>query len=198
MLACGGGYAEPDVTQCTPHQCFHSNAPHYAETDIVRLQGVTGSNMYAVPALTVDSLTRKDISAAEFPRQQLIFREKLGEGQFGEVRGAESAEGVRQRWTRVSPVSHLQVHLCEAEGLPEFLGEGSPLPDRDGHSVLVAVKQLRADATSQARWVWSLPVGDETNTFYFFISFISLSVLKVIVAVTLQVLVLGFQNKSIH
>uniref|UniRef100_A0A673B1G5 receptor protein-tyrosine kinase n=1 Tax=Sphaeramia orbicularis TaxID=375764 RepID=A0A673B1G5_9TELE len=126
-LACGGGYAEPDVTQCTPHQCFHSDAPHYAETDIVRLQGVTGSNMYAVPALTVDSLTRKDISAAEFPRQQLIFREKLGEGQFGEV------------------------HLCEAEGLPEFLGEGSPLPERDGRAVLVAVKQLRADATAQAR-----------------------------------------------
>ncbi|XP_054629369.1 discoidin domain-containing receptor 2 isoform X2 [Dunckerocampus dactyliophorus] len=125
--ACGGGYAEPDITQCTPHQCFHSNAPHYAETDIVRLQGVTGSNMYAVPALTVDSLTRKDISASEFPRQQLIFREKLGEGQFGEV------------------------HLCEAEGLTEFLGEGSPLPDRDGRAVLVAVKQLRADATSQAR-----------------------------------------------
>ncbi|XP_029018927.1 discoidin domain-containing receptor 2 isoform X2 [Betta splendens] len=127
LCACGGGYAEPDVTQCTPHQCFHSNAPHYAETDIVRLQGVTGSNMYAVPAVTVDSLTRKDISAAEFPRHQLIFREKLGEGQFGEV------------------------HLCEAEGLQEFLGEGSPLPDRDGYSVLVAVKQLRADATSQAR-----------------------------------------------
>ncbi|XP_036000168.1 discoidin domain-containing receptor 2 isoform X1 [Fundulus heteroclitus] len=125
--ACGGGYAEPDVTQCTPHQSFNNSAPHYAETDIVRLQGVTGSNMYAVPALTVDSLTRKDISAAEFPRHQLIFREKLGEGQFGEV------------------------HLCEAEGLPEFLGEGSPLPDRDGRSVLVAVKQLRADATSQAR-----------------------------------------------
>uniref|UniRef100_A0A3B5QAQ0 receptor protein-tyrosine kinase n=1 Tax=Xiphophorus maculatus TaxID=8083 RepID=A0A3B5QAQ0_XIPMA len=127
LTACGGGYAEPDVTQCTPHQSFNNNAPHYAETDIVRLQGVTGSNMYAVPALTVDSLTRKDISAAEFPRHQLIFREKLGEGQFGEV------------------------HLCEAEGLPEFLGEGSPLPDRDGRSVLVAVKQLRADATSQAR-----------------------------------------------
>uniref|UniRef100_A0A672GC73 receptor protein-tyrosine kinase n=1 Tax=Salarias fasciatus TaxID=181472 RepID=A0A672GC73_SALFA len=125
--ACGGGYAEPDVTQCTPHQGFHGPAPHYAETDIVRLQGVTGSNMYAVPALTVDSLTRKDISAAEFPRQQLVFREKLGEGQFGEV------------------------HLCEAEGLPEFLGEGSPLPDGDGCSVLVAVKQLRPDATSQAR-----------------------------------------------
>lgn len=87
--ACGGGYAEPDVTQCTPHQCFHNSAPHYAETDIVHLQGVTGSNMYAVPALTVDSLTRKDISAAEFPRQRLIFREKLGEGQFGEVSRGE-------------------------------------------------------------------------------------------------------------
>lgn len=41
--------------------------------------------MYAVPALTVDSLTRKDISVAEFPRERLLFREKLGEGQFGEV-----------------------------------------------------------------------------------------------------------------
>uniref|UniRef100_A0A8C4ZZA2 Tyrosine-protein kinase receptor n=1 Tax=Gadus morhua TaxID=8049 RepID=A0A8C4ZZA2_GADMO len=111
---CGGGYAEPDITQCTPHQCFHSNAPHYAETDVVSLQGVTGSNMYAVPALTVDSLSRQDISATEVPRERLVFREKLGEGQFGEV------------------------HLCEGEGLP-------------GGAVLVAVKQLRADATSQAR-----------------------------------------------
>ncbi|KAJ8005616.1 hypothetical protein DPEC_G00119790 [Dallia pectoralis] len=125
--ACGGGYAEPDVTQCTPHQCFQNSVPHYAETDIVNLQGVTGSNMYAVPALTVDSLTRKDITVAELPRHRLIFREKLGEGQFGEV------------------------HLCEAEGLPEFLGEGAPLPDRDGRPVLVAVKQLRADATNNAR-----------------------------------------------
>ncbi|XP_076127216.1 discoidin domain-containing receptor 2 [Alosa pseudoharengus] len=123
----GGGYAEPDVTQCTPHQCFQSSVPHYAETDIVSLQGVTGSNMYAVPALTVDSLTRKDISVAEFPREQLIFREKLGEGQFGEV------------------------HLCEAEGLLEFLGEGAPLPEMDDRPVLVAVKQLRPDATSTAR-----------------------------------------------
>ncbi len=51
--------------------------------------------MYAVPALTVDSLTRKDISAAEFPRQQLIFREKLGEGQFGEVSGG-NGQGHKQ------------------------------------------------------------------------------------------------------
>ncbi|XP_069039259.1 discoidin domain-containing receptor 2 isoform X2 [Lepisosteus oculatus] len=121
---CSGDYAEPDLTQCTPHQCFQSSVPHYAETDIVSLQGVTGSNMYAVPALTVDSLTRKDISVAEFPRHRLLFREKLGEGQFGEV------------------------HLCEAEGLSEFLGG---VPDSDGKPVLVAVKKLRADATKNAR-----------------------------------------------
>ncbi len=93
-VACSGGYAEPDVTLCTPHQCFQSSVPHYAETDIISLQGVTGSNMYAVPALTVDSLTRKDISVAEFPRERLLFREKLGEGQFGEVSLDEAQQEV--------------------------------------------------------------------------------------------------------
>ncbi|MGH0168037.1 UNVERIFIED_CONTAM: hypothetical protein FKN15_062585 [Acipenser sinensis] len=83
--------------------------------------------MYAVPALTIDSLTRKGISVGEFPRQRLHFHEKLGEGQFGEV------------------------HLCEAEGLQEFLGGGAPLPDPDGRPVLVAVKKLRADASKNAR-----------------------------------------------
>lgn len=82
---CSGDYAEPDLTKSTPHQGFQNNVPHYAETDIVHLQGVTGNNMYAVPALTVDSLTKKDISVGEFPRQQLRLKEKLGEGQFGEV-----------------------------------------------------------------------------------------------------------------
>lgn len=46
-----------------------------------------------------------------------------------------------------------QVHLCEAEGLLEFLGEGAPLPEMDDRPVLVAVKQLRPDATSTARSV---------------------------------------------
>lgn len=85
LPACSGDYAEPDLTKCTPHQGFQNNVPHYAETDIVSLQGVTGNNTYAVPAITVDSLTKKDISVAEFPRQQLRLKEKLGEGQFGEV-----------------------------------------------------------------------------------------------------------------
>lgn len=85
LSACSGDYAEPDLTKCTPHQGFQNNVPHYAETDIVNLQGVTGNNTYSVPAITVDSLTKKDISIAEFPRHQLQLKEKLGEGQFGEV-----------------------------------------------------------------------------------------------------------------
>lgn len=123
--ACSGDYAEPDLTKCTPHQGFQNNVPHYAETDIVSLQGVTGNNTYAVPAITVDSLTKKDISVAEFPRQQLRFKEKLGEGQFGEV------------------------HLCEADGLLEFLGRASP--EASSRAVLVAVKMLRPNVTKTAR-----------------------------------------------
>ncbi|KAL8174309.1 UNVERIFIED_CONTAM: hypothetical protein K2H54_041688 [Gekko kuhli] len=123
--ACSGDYAEPDLTKCTPHQGFQNNVPHYAETDIVSLQGVTGNNTYAVPAITVDSLTKKDISVAEFPRQQLRLKEKLGEGQFGEV------------------------HLCEADGLLEFLGRGSA--EASSRAALVAVKMLRANVTKTAR-----------------------------------------------
>ncbi|NWY67852.1 DDR2 protein, partial [Erithacus rubecula] len=120
-----GDYAEPDLTKSTPHQGFQNNVPHYAETDIVHLQGVTGNNMYAVPALTVDSLTKKDISVGEFPRQQLRLKEKLGEGQFGEV------------------------HLCEADGLLEFLGVSSS--EFTQQPVLVAVKMLRSDVNKTAR-----------------------------------------------
>ena len=60
-------------------------APHYAEADIVNLQGVTGGNTYSVPAVTMDLLSGKDVAVEEFPRKLLTFKEKLGEGQFGEV-----------------------------------------------------------------------------------------------------------------
>lgn len=65
--------------------------PHYAEADVVNLQGVTGSNTYAIPALTMDLLSGKDVAVGEFPRKMLTFKEKLGEGQFGEVSGAAVA-----------------------------------------------------------------------------------------------------------
>ncbi|XP_075042743.1 epithelial discoidin domain-containing receptor 1-like isoform X4 [Mixophyes fleayi] len=81
--AADGGYRELDSPKL-PMVCPPS-VPHYAEADIVTLQGVTGGNTYAVPALTADSLTSKELPLSKFPRGHLLFREKLGEGQFGEV-----------------------------------------------------------------------------------------------------------------
>ncbi|NXL43536.1 DDR2 protein, partial [Podilymbus podiceps] len=104
--------------------------PHYAEADIVNLQGVTGGNTYSVPALTMDLLSGKDVAVEEFPRKLLTFKEKLGEGQFGEV------------------------HLCEVEGMEKFTGKDFALEGLDAssdHPVLVAVKMLRADANKNAR-----------------------------------------------
>ncbi|CAL8254553.1 unnamed protein product [Merluccius merluccius] len=101
--------------------------PHYAEADIVNLQGVTGSNTYAIPAVTMDLLSGKDVAVEEFPRKLLTFKEKLGEGQFGEV------------------------HLCEAEGIQEFMDEEFSFDVDEDQPVLVAVKMLRADANKNAR-----------------------------------------------
>ncbi|NWQ92815.1 DDR2 protein, partial [Burhinus bistriatus] len=104
--------------------------PHYAEADIVNLQGVTGGNTYSVPALTMDLLSGKDVAVEEFPRKLLTFKEKLGEGQFGEV------------------------HLCEVEGMEKFTGKDFALEGLDTSSncpMLVAVKMLRADANKNAR-----------------------------------------------
>ncbi|XP_041913599.1 discoidin domain-containing receptor 2 isoform X1 [Alosa sapidissima] len=101
--------------------------PHYAEADIVNLQGVTGGNTYAVPALTMDLLSGKDVAVEEFPRKLLTFKEKLGEGQFGEV------------------------HLCEAEGMQDFMDEDFSFDISEKQPVLVAVKMLRADANKNAR-----------------------------------------------
>uniref|UniRef100_A0A4W3K340 Discoidin domain-containing receptor 2 n=1 Tax=Callorhinchus milii TaxID=7868 RepID=A0A4W3K340_CALMI len=103
------------------------NVPHYAEADIVNLQGVTGSNTYSVPALTMDLLSGKDVAVEEFPRKLLTFKEKLGEGQFGEV------------------------HLCEAEGMQEFIDKEFPFDISANQPVLVAVKMLRSDANKNAR-----------------------------------------------
>ena len=63
-----------------------ANGSHYAASDIVNIpniQGVSGNNVYAVP--NPDLLWSEDFSVMEFPRENLKFVEKLGEGQFGEV-----------------------------------------------------------------------------------------------------------------
>ncbi|KAG8142062.1 hypothetical protein E2320_006693 [Naja naja] len=142
--ACSGDYAEPDLTKCTPHQGFQNNVPHYAETDIVNLQGVTGNNTYAVPAITVDSLTKKDISIAEFPGTSCSSRRSWEKDNLGRYFVAEPNccfHGLA--------LHHGQVHLCEAIGLLEFLGRASP--ESSSRAILVAVKMLRADVTKTAR-----------------------------------------------
>ncbi|KAJ8274491.1 hypothetical protein COCON_G00091160 [Conger conger] len=101
--------------------------PHYAEADVVNLQGVTGSNTYSVPALTMDLLSGKDVAMGEFPRKLLTFKEKLGEGQFGEV------------------------HLCEAEGMQDFMDKDFSFDISEDQPILVAVKMLREDANKSAR-----------------------------------------------
>ncbi|XP_041068646.1 discoidin domain-containing receptor 2-like isoform X2 [Carcharodon carcharias] len=125
--ACNGEYAEPDLTKVAFQTGFQNSVPHYAEADIINLQGVTGNNTYAVPAITIDALAGKDIAVGEFPRQRLIFREKLGEGQFGEV------------------------HLCEVDSPQDLESLGFPLNIRKGRPLMVAVKMLRSDATKNAR-----------------------------------------------
>ncbi|NXX76604.1 DDR2 protein, partial [Urocolius indicus] len=137
---CTAGHPQQGWPHCPPPGCsgpakqpqasVPEGVPHYAEADIVNLQGVTGGNTYSVPALTMDLLSGKDVAVEEFPRKLLTFKEKLGEGQFGEV------------------------HLCEVEGMEKFTGKDFVLEGLDAssnHPVLVAVKMLRADANKNAR-----------------------------------------------
>ncbi|XP_010792544.1 epithelial discoidin domain-containing receptor 1-like [Notothenia coriiceps] len=105
------------------------SVPHYAEADIVSLQGVSGNNTYAVPALTSCSPGADGAPLPELPRHFLVFKEKLGEGQFGEV------------------------HLCEIENPQDFPTLEFPFNVRKGRPLLVAVKILRPDASKNARFV---------------------------------------------
>ncbi|XP_028984759.2 epithelial discoidin domain-containing receptor 1 isoform X2 [Betta splendens] len=103
------------------------SVPHYAEADIVSLQGVSGNNTYAVPALASSSPGADAAPLSELPRHCLIFKEKLGEGQFGEV------------------------HLCEIESPQDLPNLEFPFNVRKGRPLLVAVKILRPDASKNAR-----------------------------------------------
>ncbi|KAM9789336.1 discoidin domain-containing receptor 2-like [Neosynchiropus ocellatus] len=96
-------------------------APHYAEADIISQQDSSDDSASSVTAVNTDSSMR------EFPREKLTFKEKLGEGQFGEV------------------------HLCEAEGMQDFLVGDKSEDENSGSLLLVAVKTLREDANKNAR-----------------------------------------------
>ncbi|XP_037828921.1 discoidin domain-containing receptor 2 isoform X3 [Kryptolebias marmoratus] len=125
----------PEFAQSSEHlECGAScraaggsdSAPHYAEADIISLQESSDSSTYSITAVNMSLITGADSSMREFPREKLTFKEKLGEGQFGEV------------------------HLCEAEGLRDFLDEELSA-EGNQESLLVAVKKLREDANKNAR-----------------------------------------------
>ncbi|XP_031710867.1 discoidin domain-containing receptor 2 isoform X1 [Anarrhichthys ocellatus] len=102
-------------------------APHYAEADIISLQESSDSSTYSITAVNMNLFAGTDSSMREFPRDKLTFKEKLGEGQFGEV------------------------HLCEAEGMQDFLDEDLSIEGNRDSPLLVAVKTLREDANKNAR-----------------------------------------------
>ncbi|XP_026005484.1 discoidin domain-containing receptor 2-like isoform X2 [Astatotilapia calliptera] len=115
----------------TPCRAFAAGgsdgAPHYAEADIISLQESSDNSIYSITAVNMNFFAGTDSSMREFPRQKLTFKEKLGEGQFGEV------------------------HLCEAEGMQDFLGEDLSIEGNNESPLLVAVKTLREDANKNAR-----------------------------------------------
>ncbi|KAA8590048.1 hypothetical protein FQN60_013413 [Etheostoma spectabile] len=78
---CVSASSSTAASKSTTSTAVQDGAPHYAEADIVNLQGVTGGNTYAIPTLTMDLLSGKDVAVEEFPRKLLTFKEKLGEGQ---------------------------------------------------------------------------------------------------------------------
>ncbi|XP_077876458.1 epithelial discoidin domain-containing receptor 1 isoform X3 [Ictidomys tridecemlineatus] len=133
--ACNGDYMEPEKPGAPllppPPQ---NSVPHYAEADIVTLQGVTGGNTYAVPALPPGAVGDGP-PRVDFPRSRLRFKEKLGEGQFGEV------------------------HLCEVENPQDLVSLDFPINVHKGQPLLVAVKILRPDATKNASYPMLLHVA---------------------------------------
>ncbi|XP_072015960.1 LOW QUALITY PROTEIN: discoidin domain-containing receptor 2-like [Amphiura filiformis] len=101
---------------------------HYAETDVVNIQGVSGNTIYGVPSQCMEKLNNNRSPCPEYPRHKLKFLEVLGEGMFGEV------------------------HMCEAEDIQDYIGNGFPFQKKNkGEKRLVAVKMLRKDATKNAR-----------------------------------------------
>uniref|UniRef100_A0A3B4U314 receptor protein-tyrosine kinase n=1 Tax=Seriola dumerili TaxID=41447 RepID=A0A3B4U314_SERDU len=125
----------PEFAQSTEHlgkmvkvpPSGSDGAPHYAEADIISLQESSDSSTYSITAVNMNLFAGTDSSMKEFPRHKLTFKEKLGEGQFGEV------------------------HLCEAEGMQDFLDEVLSIEGNNESPLLVAVKTLREDANKNAR-----------------------------------------------
>lgn len=56
------------------------------------------------------------------------------------------------RFASTSSLQSFQVHLCEAEGMQEFMNKEFLFDIPEDQPVLVAVKMLRSDANKNARY----------------------------------------------
>ena len=112
------GYAEPiDAVNLNKNGNLLQN-PIYEEIYSEPFQGVSGTSLYANPS---DELARAD-TISEFPRKKLKFKEKIGDGQFGEV------------------------HIGEAVELEEFLGL-----EPTCMTTTVAIKVLKTDVAKDIK-----------------------------------------------
>ncbi|KAL1279890.1 hypothetical protein QQF64_014490 [Cirrhinus molitorella] len=101
--------------------------PEFQATENLAIIDASSEPSMAHPTDEPHTTQRQTLDGAleEFPRERLTFKEKLGEGQFGEV------------------------HLCEAEGMQGFMKDHCG--DISDEPMLVAVKTLREDANKNAR-----------------------------------------------
>lgn len=109
------GYAEP-IDAISPTSMTTFPNPIYEEVYSEPYQGVSGTSLYCNPDEDLNFRPRLD-TYKDFPRHKLHFREKIGDGQFGEV------------------------HIGEAEGLGDILGEEFKHTPR----ATVAIKTLKPD-----------------------------------------------------
>ena len=68
----------------SPTPPTHPPLPHFHVADVTNIQGPMGNSTYAVAS--GDTWQAESTSIVECPRENLQFIEKLGGGQFGEVK----------------------------------------------------------------------------------------------------------------
>lgn len=89
------GYSEP-IDSISPKALTIFPNPIYEEVYSEPYQGVSGTSLYCNPDEEPGMRPRQD-SFRDFPRSKLYFREKIGDGQFGEVYIGEAA-GLGEIW----------------------------------------------------------------------------------------------------
>lgn len=84
------------------------DVPPYAEADVAREQEATSSHCYSIAAISIPP--GRDGALEEFPREKLTLKDKLGEGQFGEV-SAEVIFYMDKKTKKTQTLSHKRFNI---------------------------------------------------------------------------------------